>query len=172
MTVSDAERDCLGRAMYFEANRSDADGLLAVGTVVLNRLHAAIFPGSICEVVGQRGQFAAGVLTKPMQAKDLDTVADVADALLAGERHPKVAKAMYFHTAGRRYPYGNMHYVAVTGGNAFYEKRSAGRAARTETAHFAAPAADAASGPAPAAPPVADVAGAGAGARPDGAATP
>ena len=26
MVVSDAERDCLGRAMYFESNRSDSDG--------------------------------------------------------------------------------------------------------------------------------------------------
>ncbi len=30
---------------------------------------------------------------------------------------------MYFHTAGHRFPYTNMHYVAVAGGNAFYEKR-------------------------------------------------
>ncbi len=26
MTVTDEERDCLGRAMYFESNRSDAEG--------------------------------------------------------------------------------------------------------------------------------------------------
>ena len=125
MVVSDAERDCLGRAMYFESSRSDGDGLIAVGTVVMNRLENAIFPGGICAVVGQPGQFAAGVLTKPMQDKDLQKVADAADAVLAGERHPKVGKAMYFHTAGRHFPYNNMHYVAVAGGNAFYEKRDA-----------------------------------------------
>ena len=98
MVVSDAERDCLGRAMYFESNRSDSDGLVAVGTVVMNRLENAIFPGGICAVVGQPGQFAPGVLTKPMQEKDLQKVADAADAVLAGERHPKVGKAMFFHT--------------------------------------------------------------------------
>ena len=48
------------------------------------------------------------------------------DAILAGERHPKLGRAMHFHIAGRRYPYGNMHYVAVAGGNAFYEKRKPG----------------------------------------------
>lgn len=132
LVVSDAERDCLGRAMYFESNRSDEGGLIAVGTVVMNRLENAIFPGGICAVVGQPGQFAAGVLTKPMQEKDLQKVADATDAVLAGERHPQVGKAMYFHTAGRRYPYGNMHYVAVAGGNAFYEKRD-GRAAKSES---------------------------------------
>ncbi len=133
VAVSDAERDCLGRAMYFESNRSDEGGLIAVGTVVMNRLENAIFPGGICAVVGQPGQFAAGVLTKPMQDKDLQKVADAADAVLAGERHPQVGKAMYFHTAGRHYAYTNMHYVAVAGGNAFYEKRDA-RAAKPEAA--------------------------------------
>jgi spore germination cell wall hydrolase CwlJ-like protein len=133
MVVSDAERDCLGRAMYFESNRSDEGGLIAVGTVVMNRLEAAIFPGGICAVVGQPGQFAPGVLTKPMQERDLQKVAEAADAVLAGERHPKVGKAMYFHTAGHHFPYKNMHYVAVAGGNAFYEKRDT-RAAKTEKA--------------------------------------
>jgi spore germination cell wall hydrolase CwlJ-like protein len=140
MVVSDAERDCLGRAMYFESNRSDSDGLLAVGTVVMNRLEAAIFPGGICAVVGQPGQFAAGVLSKPMQDKDLQKVADAADAVLAGERHSKVGKAMYFHTAGRHFGYSNMHYVAVAGGNAFYEKRDTRRARRDTAAATDAPA--------------------------------
>jgi spore germination cell wall hydrolase CwlJ-like protein len=125
LVVSDAERDCLGRAMYFESKRNDAEGLLAVGTVVMNRLEAAMFPGGICSVVGQKGQFATGVLTKPMQEKDLDKVAEVTDAVLAGERHPKVGKAMFFHTAGYRFHYDNMHYVAAAGGNVFYEKRKA-----------------------------------------------
>jgi spore germination cell wall hydrolase CwlJ-like protein len=31
--------------------------------------------------------------------------------------------AMFFHTAGLKFKYDNMHYVAVAGGNAFYEKR-------------------------------------------------
>lgn len=132
MVVSDAERDCLGRAMYFESNRSDAEGLLAVGTVVMNRLENAAFPnGGICAVVGQPRQFATGVLSKPMAEKDLPKVAAVTDAVLDGQRHPKVGRAMYFHTAGRTYPYNNMHYVAVAGGNAFYEKRKPGAPEQT-----------------------------------------
>ncbi|KQO67856.1 hypothetical protein ASF18_05035 [Methylobacterium sp. Leaf89] len=127
VSVTDEERDCLGRAMYFESNRSDAEGLLAVGTVVMNRLEAAAFPnGGICSVVGQPRQFAPGVLTKKMDDKSLQKVAEVTDAVLDGQRHPKVGRAMYFHTAGLRFPYNNMHYVAVAGGNAFYEKRKPG----------------------------------------------
>ena len=29
---------------------------------------------------------------------------------------------MYFHTAGYHFPYTNMHYTLVAGGNAFYWK--------------------------------------------------
>ena len=46
-----------------------------------------------------------------------------ADAVLAGERHPMVQNAKFFHTAGLNFPYPNMHYVLKAGGNAFYEKR-------------------------------------------------
>lgn len=133
VSVTDEERDCLGRAMYFESNRSDAEGLLAVGTVVMNRLEAAAFPnGGICAVVGQPRQFAPGVLTKKMDEKSLLKVAEVTDAVLDGQRHPKVGRAMYFHTAGLRFPYNNMHYVAVAGGNAFYEKRKPGAVEQAE----------------------------------------
>lgn len=119
---TEADRDCLTRAMYFESNRSDEDGLLAVGTVVMNRLDAPAYPARICDVVGQKRQFAAGVLTRPMREQDRARIERVADALLAGERHAKVGQARHFHVAGRSYPYGNMHYVAMAGGNTFYEK--------------------------------------------------
>ena len=49
--------------------------------------------------------------------------AQVAARVLAGQRHPGVGRAMFFHTAGYTFPYKNMHYVLVAGGNAFYEKR-------------------------------------------------
>lgn len=126
VAATPAERECLARAMYFESNRSDEEGLLAVGTVVMNRVEAGAFPERICDVVGQPRQFAPGVLTKPMRAQDRPRIEQVADAVLAGERHASVGRAMFFHTAGRRYPYGNMHYVALAGGNAFYEKRGRG----------------------------------------------
>ena len=32
------------RVMYFESNRSSAEGMLAVGTVVMNRVESASFP--------------------------------------------------------------------------------------------------------------------------------
>jgi spore germination cell wall hydrolase CwlJ-like protein len=108
--------------MYFESNRSSDEGMLAVGTVVMNRFESGRYPHTVCGVVGQRGQFAPGVLTLPMRPDEAARVRRVADAVLAGARHPSVGKAMFFHTAGLTFPYSNMHYVLVAGGNAFYEK--------------------------------------------------
>ncbi|RCS25060.1 cell wall hydrolase [Phyllobacterium salinisoli] len=117
------DRECLKRAMFFEANRSSKDGLMAVGTVVMNRLASGKYPGTICGVVGQKNQFAPGVLTRKMNSSALPDVEAAADAVLKGQRHPKLKNAMFFHTAGLKFPYRNMHYVLVAGGNAFYEKR-------------------------------------------------
>ncbi|MGF7161980.1 spore germination cell wall hydrolase CwlJ-like protein [Rhodoligotrophos appendicifer] len=111
------------RAVYFESNRSSEDGMLAVGTVVMNRVKSPAFPNTICGVVGQKNQFAQGVLSKSMRTSDLPKVQRIANEVLAGARHETVGKAMFFHTAGLRYPYSNMFYVALAGGNAFYEKR-------------------------------------------------
>ncbi|WP_027165931.1 cell wall hydrolase [Mesorhizobium sp. WSM3224] len=117
------DKECLQRAMFFESNRSSRDGMIAVGTVVMNRLRSGQHGSTICEVVGERGQFAPGVLTRPMNSRALPDVEEAADAVLRGERKAKLKNTMYFHTAGLRFPYNNMHYTMVAGGNAFYEKR-------------------------------------------------
>ncbi|SFV31532.1 Cell Wall Hydrolase [Devosia crocina] len=118
-----SEKECMMRAMYFESNRSSAEGMLAVGTVVMNRLNDARYPKSVCGVVGQKNQFASGVLTKPMTDSGAVLASQVADQVLRGSRHPGVQSAQHFHTAGMRFPYNNMYYVLEAGGNEFYEKR-------------------------------------------------
>jgi spore germination cell wall hydrolase CwlJ-like protein len=119
---------CLARAMYFESIRSSDEGMLAVGTVVMNRVESDEFPSSVCGVVGQKNQFAAGVLSRAMtEGKSAERAQRVARAVLSGKRHRGVGKAMYFHTAGRTYRYSNMHYVLVAGGNAFYTRKPDGR---------------------------------------------
>ena len=118
------ERECLTRAMYFESNRSSQDGLLAVGTVVMHRVASGHWGNSVCGVVGAPKQFAPGVLSRRMQGDTAD-LARLADAILAGKRHPKLSKnVMFFHVAGMKFPYKNMRYVHVGGGNTFYYKAS------------------------------------------------
>jgi len=116
--------ECMTRVMYFESNRSSAEGMLAVGTVVMNRVADRKFPSSVCGVVAQPNQFAPGVMWKPMrEGTSLRLAREMARRVLAGERHPGVRSAKFFHTEGYSFPYTNMHYVLVAGGNAFYEKR-------------------------------------------------
>lgn len=119
------DRDCMARAMYFESHRTGEDGMLAVGTVVANRVKSGRYGSSVCEVVAQKGQFAAGLMSKPMDDSGAERARKVAGDVLGGKRHPGVKDAMFFHTAGLRFHYPNMHYVLVAGGNAFYEKREA-----------------------------------------------
>ncbi len=46
------------RVMYSESNRSSRDGMIAVGSVVMNRVQSEAYPDTICGVVTQSGQFA------------------------------------------------------------------------------------------------------------------
>lgn len=123
-----SSRDCMARAMYFESNRSSDDGMLAVGTVVMNRVADKAYPNTVCGVVGQKNQFAPGVLSKPMKEGTSKARAyAVADKVLRGARHPNLGRDVkHFHTAGYKFPYNNMYYVLEAGGNNFYEKRKAG----------------------------------------------
>lgn len=118
-----SEQECMERAMYFESNRSSRDGMIAVGSVVMNRVQSGEYPRSVCGVVGQKNQFAPGVMSRRMNLKSAPQVRPAARSVLRGERHPHIGNAMFFHAAGHRFHYDNMHYVLVTGGNAFYEKR-------------------------------------------------
>lgn len=120
-----SERECLARAMYFESNRSSDAGMLAVGTVVMNRVKAGKYGPNVCAVVGAHRQFAPGVLTRPMADRGAPRARRMADVVLAGKRHPGVQNAQFFHTAGYKFPYRNMRYVLVAGGNAFYDKTKA-----------------------------------------------
>ncbi len=120
-------RNCLMRAMYFESNRSSRDGQLAVGTVVMHRVAHGAWGRSVCGVVGAKRQFAPGVMSRRMQGNTSD-LAKLADSILRGKRHPRLAKnVMFFHQAGLRFPYKNMRYVLTAGGNTFYYKAARAR---------------------------------------------
>lgn len=130
-TMSD--RECLARAMYFESNRNREDGMLAVGTIVANRLEAGRFGATLCEVVARRAQFAPGVLSRKMvETGPADLARRVADAVLSGRRHPSAGGALYFHTHNVPFRNDDKHYVLVSGGNAFYRWSRGGTEEKAE----------------------------------------
>jgi spore germination cell wall hydrolase CwlJ-like protein len=122
--VDPREQACMARAMFFESRRDSVDGMLGVGTVVMNRVASPNYPDTVCEVVGQKNQFAPGVLTRPMDGGGRDLAFRAAYSVLKGQRLREVGRSMFFHTAGYSFGYDNMHYLAIAGGNAFYEKVS------------------------------------------------
>ncbi len=113
----------MARAMYFESIRSSRDGMIAVGSVVMNRVESDAFPNTICGVVSQENQFAPGVMTRDMNSSGTPLAQAAALAVYNGERHPDIANAQFFHAAWYEANFNNIHYVLTTGGNAFYEKR-------------------------------------------------
>lgn len=121
--VSSKSVDCMARAMYFESNRSSRDGMVAVGSVVMNRVASDDFPNDVCAVVSQPRQFAPGVMTRDMNGQSENMARETAKAVLQGERHPMTAGARFFHAQSYVANFDNIHYVVSTGGNAFYEKR-------------------------------------------------
>ena len=115
--------ECMTRVMYFESNRSSEEGMLAVGTVVMNRVADRNYPHTVCAVVSQPNQFAPGLMWNSMrEGRSLELARAMAEKVLHGYRHPGVGNAKFFHTEGYSFPYTNMHYTLVAGGNAFYEK--------------------------------------------------
>lgn len=123
VSFTSEDRECMARAMYFESHRGADEGMVAVGTVVANRKDSGRWGTTVCEVVGQKRQFAAGVMTRTMEGEAAERARRNAEKVLSGQRHPALKTAMFFHTAGYKFRYPNMHYVLVAGGNAFYEKR-------------------------------------------------
>lgn len=97
--------------------------MIAVGSVVMNRVESDRYPNTVCGVVSQKNQFAPGVMSKSMNIATAPLVPVAASAVLQGERHPRVGKAKFFHAAWYKANFNNMHYVVTAGGNAFYEKR-------------------------------------------------
>ena len=54
--VDPGEQHCLAQALYWEARGEGADGMLAVASVIFNRVKDARFPDSVCDVVYQGGE--------------------------------------------------------------------------------------------------------------------
>lgn len=99
---------CLAEALYFEARGETAEGLFAVGEVILNRVESKAFPDDVCDVIyqgtGERYQCQftyscdgrAEVIGEPAAWK---RVGKVADLLLRGiAPRDLTGGATFYHT--------------------------------------------------------------------------
>jgi spore germination cell wall hydrolase CwlJ-like protein len=117
---SDAERLCLARAVYFEARGEPLEGQLAVAQAIINRTQLAQYPGTICGVVAQPGQFTYrhGQAVRPGQAwEQAKAIAEIAHASLWPEVAPE---AISFHAVSVRPLWRDKVRVAQIGRHVFY----------------------------------------------------
>lgn len=100
-----------------EAGGSSYDGMLAVATVIMNRVASSRFPNTLKGVIYQSGQFSPtwnGSLERVLSRGPSSTAYSVAKAALAGKRHSKVKNCYFFHAAWTG------HYGVNVGGNVFW----------------------------------------------------
>lgn len=93
---------CLTEALYFEARGESRSGQRAVAEVILNRVDSRAFPGSVCHVVHQRGQFSYRKGLRMSNAAAAARARTIASDLLAGAPRSLTGGATYFHTTSVR----------------------------------------------------------------------
>ena len=121
-TTSDAEMECLARAVYFESKGEPLAGQLTVAEVIINRSQSRRFPSSICAVVRQPSQFSfvrRGYIPRPpanAQWRTAVAIARIAREELANGGAPN---ALFFHARHVR-PGWRLTRVATVGNHIFY----------------------------------------------------
>ena len=113
---------CLAKNIYFESRGQPLRGKLAVAKVTLNRTKHEDFPGTVCKVVYQPGQFS-------WTAKRRHTITDykawqesleiARNALATGLTELRGFNAIYFHSGPKPRGWAG-HFVAKIGAHRFY----------------------------------------------------
>lgn len=76
------------------------EGMLAVGTIIMNRVQSSRFPNTIPDVIYQKGQFypaGSGVLNKVLSRGPSSSAYAAAQAVLNGTRHSAVIGCYFFY---------------------------------------------------------------------------
>lgn len=97
---------------------SSYQGMIAVGTVIMNRIASSRFPDTLKEVVYQPGQFGpamTGKLDRVLAQGPNSSAYSAAKAVLGGKRHKKVLTCLYFN--GQQW---TNHPGVNIGGNIFW----------------------------------------------------
>lgn len=125
--------DCLALTMYWEAKAEGAEGMRAVGAVVLNRVAHPQFPSTVCGVVKQGGEqppcqfswWCDGKSDQPTEARAWVLAERLARTILAEPsqqaRRDPTRGALFFHSKRIRTPWVlPRQRTAQIGGHVFY----------------------------------------------------
>lgn len=125
--VAAQSRQCVALAMYWEARGEGEDGMLAVGSVIRNRVSDPRFPSTYCGVVHQGGEtppcqfswWCDGKSDRPTDAALWATAQSLAERMLVDPPPDATAGALFFHNVGMRSPWRRQH-TATIGNHVFY----------------------------------------------------
>lgn len=104
-------------AAILQCEAGSYDGMLAVATVIMNRVASPAYPNSLRAVIYQSGQFAPtwnGSLNRVLSKGASSTAYSVAQAALGGARHSAVINCLQFRSASTGVSGVNI------GGNVFF----------------------------------------------------
>ncbi|MGP3698736.1 cell wall hydrolase [Rhodobacter sp. NSM] len=120
------EWKCLATALYFEARGESIQGQFAVAEVIMNRVDRPGYPGSICGVVHQGGQFSYTFDGKPETIHEkgaFQRAGKIAALMLAGAPRQLTQGATHFHTRAVRPGWAHRFpRTATIGGHLFYRQ--------------------------------------------------
>jgi len=118
---------CTALAMYWEARGEGRKGMLAVGSVVLNRVEDHRFPDSACDVVYQGGEtppcqfswWCDGKSDRPTDATLWSASLELAGELLTARLEDPTHGALFFHNRSIKPPWRRMRTTEI-GNHVFY----------------------------------------------------
>ncbi len=114
------ERECLARAVYFEARGEPLEGQLAVAQVILNRVASGKFADSVCGVIAQHGQFSFDKTRTPAASRDWRTAKAIAAIAATAAWDVIAPRATAFHATRINASWSNLHKVGTIGNHVFY----------------------------------------------------
>jgi spore germination cell wall hydrolase CwlJ-like protein len=109
----DDARRCLALAMYWEAGAEGAEGMLAIASVVLNRVAHPAFPSGVCAVVRQGGEqppcqfswWCDGRSDIPTDARTWRLAQQLAKTALVKAPPDRTRGALFFHNTSIATPW-------------------------------------------------------------------
>jgi N-acetylmuramoyl-L-alanine amidase len=113
---------CLASAIYFESKGEPLSGQLAVAEVIINRSKSGKFPGSICSVVTQPGQFSfvrGGRVPDVSDNHNYRVALAVARVALNDAWDSPAPKALFFHARHASFSASRTQ-IASIGNHIFY----------------------------------------------------
>ncbi len=125
--VDPAEQRCLAQAMYWEARGEGRDGMVAVSSVVLNRVEDERFPDTVCDVIYDGGEtppcqfswWCDGKSDRPSNHIAWNQAVNLAHEILAIPPDDPTGGALFYHATSIKTPWRRQR-TAQIGRHIFY----------------------------------------------------